>query len=512
MKILNLVQGTEEWHEARANAFTASEAPAMMGASSFKSREQLLKEKALGIREEISEFQEKLFAKGHEAEEKARAILEFDTDEEFYAVVGEIEHEGMRLLASFDGITMAEDCVWEHKLWNEKKAAAMTEQNELLPEYYWQLEHQLLVSGAQDAIFQMSDGELDGNKFEFTYASVPERRKMLIEGWKQFQQDLADYEKVTEFKPVSKQELALPEICIEVIGQVKASNLPVVKSQITAMIESINENLESDDDFATAEKTVKELKKAEDKLELAKTQMLEGTADINEVLKTIDELKDVSRVKRLALNKLVKDRKEWIKDSIIMESAKEVEQHIEKLNRELSVIRLPFDSYATKHIFVEAIKGKKLFSSMRDAAKDALSQAKVNATLVAQDAQEKLDLFNELAEGYESLFNDLSFILSDDPEQLENRVKAQIAHYQAQRQAEQEHQAQLQAAAEMEREEVACTPQSQPIPDAPQQPAMSETQYALIGLGCASALALVIEQAIKAGRIPNVQYAQAKAA
>lgn len=510
MKILDLVQGTQEWHDARANAFTASEAPAMMGASSYKTREQLLKEKALGIREEISEFKEKLFAKGHEAEERARIILENDLLEDFYAEVGEINYEGMRLLASFDGINDLKDTVWEHKLWNEKKAATMANNNELLPEYYWQLEHQLLVSKANEAIFQMSDGEEGGNKFEFTYASVPERRKQLIEGWKQFASDLAAYEKKAEFKPVTKQELALPDIAIEVLGEVKSSNLPVVKSQITAMIEAINEELESDDDFAQAEKIVKELSKAEKKLEEAKTSMLEGTADINEVFKTIDELKDVSRTKRLALNKLVKERKEFVKQEIISSATSELVQHIERLNREIGIVSMPISTFTINQTFAEAIKGKKLFSSMRESVADALSQAKVFATLDAQEIQEKIELFNELAQGYESLFTDKSFLLSDGPEQLENRIKAQIAQHQAQRQAEQEHQAQIQAAAEMEREEVPY--QAQPEPLTQTQRKMSEAEYALVGLGCTPILAQRIITAIEAGQIPNITSRQSQAA
>ncbi len=42
MKVLNLIQGTQEWLEARLNHFTASEAPAMLGESKYMSRTQLL--------------------------------------------------------------------------------------------------------------------------------------------------------------------------------------------------------------------------------------------------------------------------------------------------------------------------------------------------------------------------------------------------------------------------------------------------------------------------------------
>ena len=42
MKIHNVAQGSEAWHALRANYFTASEAPAMMGASKQMKRTELL--------------------------------------------------------------------------------------------------------------------------------------------------------------------------------------------------------------------------------------------------------------------------------------------------------------------------------------------------------------------------------------------------------------------------------------------------------------------------------------
>jgi predicted phage-related endonuclease len=41
-KIVNLVQGSKEWQDLRAKRFTASEAPAMMGAAVSLSAKKLL--------------------------------------------------------------------------------------------------------------------------------------------------------------------------------------------------------------------------------------------------------------------------------------------------------------------------------------------------------------------------------------------------------------------------------------------------------------------------------------
>ena len=42
MRTLNMFQGSKEWYAERSRRFTASEAPAMMGASKYQSRDELL--------------------------------------------------------------------------------------------------------------------------------------------------------------------------------------------------------------------------------------------------------------------------------------------------------------------------------------------------------------------------------------------------------------------------------------------------------------------------------------
>ena len=78
MKTLDVVQGTPEWSAARAKAFTASEAPAMMGVSPYLTRSELLREKKLGIPREHDAATLARFAAGHDAEAAARAIVERD--------------------------------------------------------------------------------------------------------------------------------------------------------------------------------------------------------------------------------------------------------------------------------------------------------------------------------------------------------------------------------------------------------------------------------------------------
>ena len=55
MKTLNLIQGDANWHAHRATSKNASDAPAMLGCSEYKTRSELLHEAFTGIRPEVAQ-------------------------------------------------------------------------------------------------------------------------------------------------------------------------------------------------------------------------------------------------------------------------------------------------------------------------------------------------------------------------------------------------------------------------------------------------------------------------
>lgn len=101
MKIHNVAQGSAEWLALRAKFRTASEAPAMMGASKYQSRTDLLMAKKTGITPDVTPSQQFIFDKGHATEAMARPLAEALIGEELYPIVAT---EG-NLLASMDGAT-----------------------------------------------------------------------------------------------------------------------------------------------------------------------------------------------------------------------------------------------------------------------------------------------------------------------------------------------------------------------------------------------------------------------
>ncbi|WP_051560198.1 YqaJ viral recombinase family protein [Marinobacterium jannaschii] len=425
MKILDLQQGSQEWLQARASHFTASEAPAMMGASKYQTRNELLQLKATGIAPEVTEAQQYIFDKGHAAEAGARPTTEFELGEELFPATGVLEDS--KLLASLDGMTMAGDIVWEHKLWNEGLAVTVREEN-LDPHYYWQLEQQLLVSGADRALFTCSDGTTD-KRVSCWYESYPSRREQLLAGWAQFERDLANY-KPEEVKAevVAEKPADLPALIVDLVGEVRSSNLASFKDVVLARIDAVKTDLASDQDFADAEATVKFFSKGEKQLDEVKSQALAQTSSIDELFKTVDHLKDAMRTKRLALNKLVKDKKEQIRTNIVLTAKQALAEHIADIEADLGGYRLP----TITADFAAAIKGKKSVAGLQSAADDELARAKIEANQATEKIQSNLAIFAELIGEYGFLFADKQQLIQLEADHLKDKIKSRIADHKEQ--------------------------------------------------------------------------------
>lgn len=422
MKIHSVIQGTEAWHALRANYFTASEAPAMMGASKQMKRTELLSAKKTGLDRDVSWWVQKyLFDKGHEAEALARPILEARIGEDLFPVVGT---DG-DLLASLDGCTMLGETLFEHKMWNEQLAADVLAGN-LDPHYYWQLEQQLLVSGAEKVIFVCSDGTED-NFVSMEYTPVPGRAATLVAGWKQFQADLLDYTPAEVLpEAVGKTPESLPALRIEVTGMVTASNLEQFKTHSLAVFDSINTDLQTDQDFADAEKTVKWCGEVEEKLAAARQHALSQTESIDTLFRAIEEISAEARRKRLELDKLVKARKASIREDIVMSAAKALQVHVDQINNSLGgKARMP----AVPADFAGAIKGKKSISSLRDAADSELAKAKIAASQVGDGIRANLTSYDELAANHAFLFNDLQQLVLKANDDLVALIKVRISEH-----------------------------------------------------------------------------------
>ena len=426
MTPLSFSQGSPAWHAARARHFCASEAPAMLGVSKYMTRSELLAQKKTGITEDVDAGKQRLFDSGHEAEAKARPIAEGIIGQDLFPMVGVREVDGLPLLASLDGIVMDESLVWETKLWNESLAQACVA-GELEPHYWAQLEHQLIVTQAETVLFTTSDGTPERTA-QTWYVSMPERRQQVIDGWKQFAQDLATFvPEVAEAKPVGRTPETLPALRIEVTGMVTASNLAEYKAHALAVFESINRELVTDDQFADAEKTIKWAGDVESRLAAAKQHALSQTSSIDELFRTIDDISSEARRVRLDLDKLVKARKDTIRLEIVTGGAQALSAHLESLNKRLGKSYMP----SVPADFAGAIKNKRTLESMRDSVATALANAKIEASAIADRIQANLTTLRELGADHTFLFSDTATIVLKAPDDLHLIVKSRIADHKA---------------------------------------------------------------------------------
>jgi predicted phage-related endonuclease len=398
----------------------------MLGVSKYMTRSELLAQKKTGITEDVDAGKQRLFDSGHEAEAKARPIAEGIIGQDLFPMVGVREVDGLPLLASLDGIVMDESLVWETKLWNESLAQACVA-GELEPHYWAQLEHQLIVTEAETVLFTTSDGTPERTA-QTWYVSVPERRQQVIDGWKQFAQDLATFvPEVTEAKPVGRTPETLPALRIEVTGMVTASNLAEYKAHALAVFESINRELVTDDQFADAEKTIKWAGDVESRLAAAKQHALSQTASIDELFRTIDDISAEARRVRLDLDKLVKARKDTIRLEIVTGGAQALSAHLESLNKRLGKSYMP----SVPADFAGAIKNKRTLESMRDSVATALANSKIEASAIADRIQANLTTLRELGADHTFLFSDTATIVLKAPDDLHLIVKSRIADHKA---------------------------------------------------------------------------------
>lgn len=427
MKILSLQQGTPEWLQHRANCRNASDAPAVMGASKKTKRSELVRIKATGDEKEYSRYvEEVIFANGHEVEAMARPIAEEIIGDELYPVIGTTDDGEYG--ASYDGLSMCTRIGWECKQWNKEKAEAV--QNGKVPdEDYWQVIQQFMVSGAQKIIYMVTDGTRDNCVYVWVSYPAEAEIQKLIAGWKQFDEDVANYVHV-EQKPeaVAASVEDLPAIFVQVSGALEIKdNFKIFEERLTHFLDvELVRSPQTDDDFATLDLQIKALKKAEEALAAAEQQMLAQVQTVDQAKRTKDALAKLVRENRLMAEKLLDAEKKARRNEIQMEGAEKMTAHIEQLNATFGGrIRMP----AVPTDFVGAMKGKRTIASLRDAMETELARGKVAASMVADKIRLNLESLRSDAAGYEHLFADAQQLVLKENDDIKNVIALRIREH-----------------------------------------------------------------------------------
>lgn len=435
MRTLTLQQGSAEWLAHRRTTRNASDAPAMMGASPYVTRAELIRRVATGIEREVDAATQARFDRGHEVEPALRALAEKILGEDLYPVTG-VSDDGY-LGASFDGVTLAEDVILEAKQWNAAKAECI-DRGQIPDQDFWQIAQQFAVcESAKRCLYLVGDGSDEGTARMWIdrsqlHAHIPE----LIASWQQFDADVAAYQPEPAAAPaaVCRAPDALPVLSVVARGMVEHSNHLEFRERALAAIAAVNRDLQTDDDFATAELTVKAFKSGEDMLEATRQQILGQMADVNDVMRTIDEVQAELRRVRLDLDKLVSREKDSRKAEIVQAGVDAVRQHYASINATMGEHALQVPG-TVPALIGAAIKGKRTIATIRDAADQAVAQAKIDASQVAERVRACVAVLGEFAEHAHLFADRVQLCAVKAPEDLRNLAAARVAEHK-QREAE----------------------------------------------------------------------------
>lgn len=527
-QVINHEQGSAAWHQHRREHFNASDAPAMLGCSPYKTRSALLHETATGIVDaEIDPATARRFADGHRIEALARPLAEQIIGEELAPLV---LADG-KYSASFDGLTFEGDTAWECKTLNAalrdaipNRLDGIPESGHQLPEHYRaQLEQQAMVSGCERILFTAAS--LDGDEISegrhCWYTPDPAMRARLVAGWEQFEKDVAAYVPTEPVAPVVAAPMeSLPAVVVQVQGALTvAGNLPAFGQALRDFIARIPAKPATDQQFADAEAACKALKKAEDALTQAEDGALAQISDVELMRRTVADLKELARSTRLATEKLVKAEKDARRTEKVMAARQAFEAHVARLQVDIKGVRL----IVPMPDFGGAIKGLSSLASIDDKLTAALIAGKAEANTLASRIAGNLQTLDS-APQYAHLFADRQELAYKDGETLgllmQKRVDAEAARIEAERErirqeeerkareaaerqaeaerarirAEEQHKAQMEAAERLKSEQEAAARQAavaiaeqasrpEAVPGKPIAPA--PTDAAPVGVGTA---------------------------
>ncbi len=424
MHTLNVSQGSPDWIAARRGYDCASEAAAAMGYDKNTSRTDLMRMKATGGEKEFSDWVRKnLLEKGHEIEAAARPLVDAMIGD-LYPQVGVLGIGSLRLLASFDGLTIDDSVVWECKSRNADLIAAIEAGD--LPNSHWpQVEQQLLISGAEYALFTVSDGTEVGS-IHFKYTSKTDRREHLLATWVQFNVDRIDYVPAEIVPvPVAAPVKDLPAIVYRLNGLALTSNLDEYKSAALQLVEDSKAELTTDQDFADRDALCKKFRKAEEGIELLQSQVIGEIKDVDKFCRDLAEISGLIRQARLAGEKKVAAEKENRRNEIVAGGKKEFSEYMASLNVRLGKPYMP----VVAADFALAIRGLKSLDSMKNAVSTALANAKIEANAIADKIHANLTSLRELANGHAFLFSDTSAIVMKENDDLISLIKSRIADH-----------------------------------------------------------------------------------
>lgn len=259
----------------------------------------------------------------------------------------------------------------------------------------------------------------------------------------------------------------MQEIILKISSQVVASNLDDFAANVKAEIAKIKTDLTTDEDFAVAEKQVKELKEAEVAIKEAKEAALADAEDVRKLLATADEIAALLAETRLTLDKQVKAAKERVKADITGRCREALLAQISKADTRIAAtLRLVCTQTEINADIDAAAKGKKTASGIETACATVLQTW---TDKIAEQEKKLVARYEKIPADKLHLFTDISTVLTAGD--IDALIAERLAADEARQAAEK---ARIEAAAKAEAEARAKAEAPEQTGTAPQIPPQEE--------------------------------------
>ena len=216
-------------------------------------------------------------------------------------------------------------------------------------------------------------------------------------------------------------------LIIKLTGTIDSSNFEEWKTDLIARIHSINRELSTDDDYATAAKQVKAFKSAEDTLKRAKQDAIDQADEIQRLFTAIDDVVAESRQARLWLDRQVKTRKLEIKFKHIQSGIDDIEQFIDRQSDEFKAI--DHSQFLDWNRFDIATKGKAGTKGLQSALDQLGRLIKQEISDKAVEIGNNKQEIEAIPEAYRILFQDRQSLLDSPETELKLEIEKRIALY-----------------------------------------------------------------------------------
>ena len=247
----------------------------------------------------------------------------------------------------------------------------------------------------------------------------------------------------------------MKNLILNVKTDIISQNVADFATQVKTYLAGINTVLKTDDDFAQAEADCKDLKAIEDNTRAAIKAVLEGNADVAQLVATAEASAEELRTTRLQLEKLVKAQKAQVRADIIGRTKHAIHTQIDAADEVIRpALRKVLRVSELDGVLDEAAKGKKTLAGLEKGCASVLADwtaliqksADYLAKRYAHIPADRLHLFADLADvlamnsGFEETV--AARIAADDERQAAERARLEAA---AKAKAEAEARARLEA-------------------------------------------------------------------